>query len=177
MDKLFWGRIEVHKTYAHLYFEKEKASQHVLFSLKYQNNPTIGHYFGKLMGERLKTMPSFDNVDVFIPAPLHPKKEFLRGYNQSEALAKGMEESLNINVDLTSVIRSKHGSTQTKKNRFQRWDNVQSTFTTKKSIKAYKHVVLVDDVITTGSTMESIAQSIRDIHPEVRISIVTLAIS
>ncbi|MFT5858210.1 MAG: ComF family protein [Flavobacteriaceae bacterium] len=177
MDKLFWGRFDVHKTYAHLFFEKEKSSQHVLFSLKYQNNPNIGYYFGTTIGRRLKTISAFDDIDVFIPAPLHPKKEFLRGYNQSESIAKGIGDAMSIPVDLNSVLRSKHGSTQTKKSRFERWDNVQSTFKTKKTIKAYKHIVLVDDVITTGSTLESIAQSIRAIHPEVRISIVTLAIS
>lgn len=177
MDKLFWGRFDIENTYTHLFFEKEKSSQHVLFSLKYQNNPDIGYYFGGVIARRLQSIRGFNDADVFIPAPLHPKKEFLRGYNQSESIAKGIGDALNLPVDLLSVVRSKHGSTQTKKNRFQRWDNVQSTFTTKRSIKLFKHIVLVDDVITTGSTLEAIAQSIRVIHPGVRISIVTLAIS
>ena len=177
MDQLFWGRFEVCKAYSYLFFEKEKSSQHVLFSLKYRDNPAIGEYFGKEIAKRLLVMSEFTDVNAFIPAPLHPKKAFLRGYNQSEALAKGMSDALNIRLDTNSIIRAKHGSTQTKKNRFQRWDNVQSTFKTKKSILHYNHVVLVDDVITTGSTLESIAQSIREVHPKIKISIVTLAMS
>lgn len=177
IDQLFWGRFNVHKAYTYLFFEKEKSSQHVLFSLKYKDNPAIGEYFGAKMADRISTIPEFKDVDVFIPAPLHPKKAFIRGYNQSQALAKGLGSELEKPVDLTSVIRAKHGSTQTKKNRFQRWDNVQSTFKTKNSILKYKHIVLVDDVITTGSTLESIAQSIRKAHPTVKISIVTLAMS
>ncbi len=177
IDQLFWGRFDIHKAYSYLFFEKGKSSQHVLFSLKYKDNPAIGEYFGAKIANRISTMSEFNDIDALIPAPLHPKKAFLRGYNQSEALAKGIGETLNITVDITSVIRAKHGSTQTKKSRFQRWDNVQSTFKTKKSILNYNHIVLVDDVITTGSTLESIAQSIRLTHPKVKISIVTLAIS
>jgi ComF family protein len=177
MDQLFWGRFEVTKTYAHLFFEKEKSSQHVLFSLKYHDNPAIGAYFGEIIAKRLTNIDAFKDVDAYIPAPLHPKKAFIRGYNQSQAIAKGIAEHLGVALDTKNVIRAKHGSTQTRKSRFQRWDNVQSTFVAKRGILGYKHIVLVDDVITTGSTLESIAQSIRAVHPEVKISIVVLAIS
>jgi ComF family protein len=177
MDQLFWGRFDVTKTYAHLLFEKEKSSQHVLFSLKYRDNPAIGTHFGEVIAKRLASIEAFNDVDAFIPAPLHPKKAFIRGYNQSEAIAKGIADKLGVVLDIKNVIRARHGSTQTKKSRFQRWDNVQSTFVAKRGVLKYKHIVLVDDVITTGSTIESIAQTIRTIHPEVKISIVVLAIS
>ncbi len=149
----------------------------MIHALKYEENQEVGIYLGKQIAYEIEESIFFKDIDYIIPVPLHPKKEFLRGYNQSESIAKGIGDALNLPVDLLSVVRSKHGSTQTKKNRFQRWDNVQSTFTTNRSIKLFKHIVLVDDVITTGSTLEAIAQSIRVIHPGVRISIVTLAIS
>lgn len=177
MDKLFWGRVEVKGTYTHLIFDKNKGSQSVLFNLKYKNNPELGVYFGERMGSDMNQMPLFKKIDAIIPVPLHYKKAFIRGYNQSEVLAKGISEVLAVPVDIKSIIRNKHTETQTKKSRFQRWDNVDSIFEIKSSLKKYKHVVLVDDVITTGSTMEALIQSIQKQYPMLEISVVTLAIA
>ncbi len=177
MDKIFWGRISIEKTFALFFFEKEKTTQKVLFQLKYKNNPAVGHYFGKEIAKRIKLNSDFDDVDVFIPIPLHPKKEFTRGYNQSEALALGITQELGAKMDTHSLKRVQHGVSQTKKSRLERWNSIQSTFQIKNSIKKYKHIVLVDDVITTGSTIEVIAKSIREKHPTVRISVVTLALT
>ena len=177
MDKIFWGRISIHKTYALFFFEKEKTTQKILFQLKYKNNPAVGHYFGKEMGKRIRLNPGFQDVDVYIPIPLHPKKEFTRGYNQSEALAKGIAEELEAPLDARCLKRVQHGKSQTTKSRFERWNSIQSTFKIKDSIKQYKHIVLVDDVITTGSTIEVIAAAILEKHPKVKISVVTLAIT
>lgn len=177
MDKLFWGRAPIHSTYAHLYFEKSKASQSILFSLKYRNNKAIGNYFGKEIGLRLSRMDSFQTVDAVVPVPLHPKKEFIRGYNQSRAIAEGICTSMHLLMNEKIVVRKKHSASQTKKSRFDRWDNVQSTFSITNKVKKYKHVLLIDDVVTTGSTLESIAQEIKQVAPEVKISIATLAIA
>jgi len=177
MDKLFWGRIQIHKTYTHLFFEKDKASQTILFNLKYKNSPQLGVYFGKEIGRALKTLKSFNSVDAYIPVPLHPKKAFIRGYNQSEVLAKGICETLNAKLDVSTIIRTKHSETQTKKSRFQRWENVNEVFKVKKAVLSYKHIVLVDDVITTGSTIESVAQTLLKKNPDLLISVVTLAIA
>lgn len=177
MDKIFWGRITIHKTYALFFFEKGKTAQKILFQLKYKNNQVVGHYFGAEIGKRIRLNAAFQDVDVFIPVPLHPKKEFIRGYNQSEALAKGISEELSIPMDKTSVKRVKHGASQTKKARFERWSSIQSTFRVDKTIQQFKHIALVDDVITTGSTIEVIATAIREKHPKVKISVVTLAIT
>ncbi len=177
MDKIFWGRIAIHKTYALFFFEKGKTAQKILFQLKYKNNQVVGHYFGREIGKRLWLNKDFHDVDVFIPVPLHPKKEFVRGYNQSGALAKGISQELGIQMETTSVKRVKHGASQTKKARFERWSSIQSTFRVNESIKQFKHIVLVDDVITTGSTIEVIASAIREKHPEAKISVVTLAIT
>jgi len=177
MDKLFWGRADIKATYTHLIFDKNKGSQNVLFNLKYKNNPELGVHFGTRMAVEMKQMTAFESVDSLIPVPLHYKKAFIRGYNQSEVIADGISEVLGIPVDTTSIIRTKHTETQTKKSRFQRWDNVDSIFDIKSNLKKYKHVVLVDDVITTGSTMEALIQSIHQHHPKLEISVVTLAIA
>lgn len=177
MDKIFWGRVHIHKTYALFFFEKEKTAQKVLFQLKYKNNQAVGHHFGKEIAKRIKLNEAFQDVDAFIPVPLHPKKEFIRGYNQSEALAGGIVQEFDAPMDLKSLKRIQHGKSQTSKSRMERWSSIQSTFQIKDSIKNYKHVVLVDDVITTGSTIEVIASAILKKHPEVKVSVVTLAIT
>jgi ComF family protein len=176
-DKLFWGRATITKTYSHLFFEKNKTSQTILFNLKYKNKSELGVYFGKKIGENLSLNNDFKMVDAFIPVPLHHKKEFIRGYNQSEVLAIGICEVLNKPMDKTTVQRTKHSVSQTKKSRFQRWDNVNEIFKISDKINDYKHIVLVDDVITTGSTLESIIQAIRKKNPNILISVVTLAVA
>lgn len=176
-DKLFWGRVTVTNTYSHLFFEKNKSSQTILFNLKYKNKPELGVYFGKKIGENLRLMAGFSEINALIPVPLHHKKEFIRGYNQSEVLAVGIAEVLRVKLDKTTVKRSKHSVSQTKKSRFQRWDNVNEIFKISEKINDYKHIVLVDDVITTGSTLESIIQAIHKKNPDLLISVVTLAIA
>ncbi len=176
-DKLFWGRVEISATYSHLFFEKTKSSQTILFNLKYKNQPELGVYFGRMIGENLRKMSAFSSFDVLIPVPLHHKKEYIRGYNQSEVLAIGMAEKLNVNLDKTTITRAKHSDSQTKKSRFQRWDNVNEIFKISNKINSYKHIVLVDDVITTGSTLESIIHAIRKKNPDILISVVTLAVA
>lgn len=177
MDKIFWGRISIYKTYALFFFEKAKTTQKILFQLKYKNNPAVGHYFGKEIAKRIRLNADFHDVDVYIPIPLHPKKEFTRGYNQSEALAKGITQELDVPMDVRSLKRVQHGVSQTKKARYERWNSIQSTFKVKGSILKYKHIVLVDDVITTGSTIEVVASMILEMHPKAKISVVTLAIT
>lgn len=177
MDKLFWGRIKVFSTYAHLFFEKGKGSQRILFNLKYKNNRSIGEHFGREIGIKLQNSPLFETAETIIPVPLHYKKEFIRGFNQSEILSNGLSEILGIPVDTQTIQRSKHTQSQTQKSRFQRWDNVESIFTIKNKIKEYKHIIIVDDVITTGSTLESIIKEIQVIHSDIKVSVVTLAIA
>ncbi len=176
-DKLFWGRVQVSNTYSHLFFEKNKTSQAILFNLKYKNKPELGVYFGKAIGETLKQSHNYKHIDALIPVPLHHKKEFIRGYNQSEVLAVGIAEKMAVPMDKATIIRTKHSESQTKKSRFQRWDNVNEIFRISDKIMEYRHIVLVDDVITTGSTLESIIQAIRKKNPDLLISVVTLAVA
>ncbi|MDG1147773.1 MAG: ComF family protein [Crocinitomicaceae bacterium] len=177
MDKLFWGRVDITSTYAHFNFEKNKASQEILFGLKYKNNMQVGIHFGKEIGKIIASHPSFHTASIIIPVPLHPKKQFLRGFNQSEVIARGISETSLIPIDLHLITRNKHSETQTKKDRFERWDNVSSIFSVSDNIKNISHVTIVDDVITTGSTIESIIRSLRSKNPTLSISVVTLAIA
>jgi ComF family protein len=177
MDKLFWGRVNVTGTYAHFNFEKNKASQEILFGLKYKNNMQVGVHFGKEIGALISKHPSFHKSSVIVPVPLHSKKQFLRGFNQSEVIARGISETSLIPIDLRLITRNKHSETQTKKGRFDRWDNVSSIFSVSDKIKTIEHVTIVDDVITTGSTVESIIRSLRLKNPALSVSVVTLAIA
>lgn len=174
VDQVFWGRVPVQSSYAHFFFEKKKAVQTLLFSLKYGNNMGLGLFYGREIGEQLKNS-SFTSADALIPVPLHPRKEFKRGYNQSLLLAKGISEIIQVPVDAKCVARTRHTATQTRKSRFQRWDNVHDIFSVKEKVKNYQHVVLIDDVITTGSTLESLIVSLRKKKPELSVSVITLA--
>ena len=178
LDQLFWGRVNVYSTYAHLFFEKEKSTQPILHALKYKDKPEIGIEMGKAIGENLKKMSSFSSVDVLIPVPIHSKKQFTRGYNQSEKIADGIAEVLNIPVVPDFMGHAKQTESQTKKGRFLRWDNVENKFKAKKTAStSFKHIAIVDDVITTGATLEAIIRMIRENNPEIRISIISLAIT
>jgi ComF family protein len=114
---------------------------------------------------------------AFVPVPLHPKKTFIRGYNQSLCLTEGIISSYNAKLDKSLVVRKVHSASQTKKSRFQRWDNVRGIFNIHPRVKNYKHIALVDDMITTGSTLEAIIQALKNENPDLSISVITLAIA
>lgn len=174
LDQTFWGRTPVENVYAHYFFEKRKAVQDILFALKYANNKLLGTHYGREMGRELLES-SFAKADAIIPVPLHPKKEFIRGYNQSLYLSYGLAEELKIPIDKKCVRRTEHTSSQTRKSRFQRWENVDGIFAVHPRIKDYQHVIIVDDVITTGSTIEAMIHALRAQHPDLLISVATLA--
>jgi ComF family protein len=177
LDKLFWGRVQLEKSFSLLFFEKGKSTQKILHALKYKSNPIVGVEFGKLIGKTLKGNNAFKDLDLLIPVPLHPKKEFTRGYNQSEKLADGISLILNIHVDTTFLKKHKHTGSQTRRGRFGRWDNVVNNFGIKRQNTEPKHIAIIDDVITTGATLEAIIQSVKEIYPDIRVSIISLALT
>lgn len=177
LDQLFWGRIPVFATYSLLYYSKHNSSKALLHALKYKNRPDIGVFYGKMIGNKIKESMPLSSVDVLIPVPLHRKKKYLRGYNQSEQLANGVHLVWNKPVRTDIISRGKHTQSQTRLGRFKRWDNVEDLFFVKDSISEYKHVALIDDVVTTGSTLESIMHSILKISPEIKISVISLAVA
>lgn len=177
LDKLFWGRVELNATYALFYFEREKSSQKLLHALKYQFKGNLGVYLGKITASKLVNHTVFKEVQALIPVPLHPKKAFIRGYNQSEKIAQGIASIWKIPVIQQEVLKTKHTESQTKKDQFQRWDNVTSIFKVKGNLSNYQHIAIVDDVITTGATLESMAQELKEANPTLQISIISLALA
>jgi len=176
LDKLFWGRIPIYSTYALLYYQKHNTVKPILQSLKYHNRPDVGIFFGKLIGEQIKNDPKFSSVQALIPTPLHWKKRYIRGYNQTEKIVEGITSILkNKSIEKDAVKKKIHTGSQTKLNKFGRMDNVESMFIAKPLIKKYEHIAIVDDVVTTGATLESIASSILIAKPTMKISVIGLA--
>jgi ComF family protein len=178
LDKLFWGRAKVHSTFSLLFFEKEKGSQQILHAIKYKNNFDLGRIMGQLIAQKIKQSSILQGVDALIPVPIHPRKKFIRGYNQSEAIAKGINEVTGIRILTDFVSKNTHTGSQTKRGRFLRWDNVSQQFSVNKQApKAMNHIAIIDDVITTGATIEALIAVIQKNYPDLRISIISLALA
>jgi competence protein ComFC len=176
VEKLFWGRVPIEQAYAHLFYRKGGSTQQILHALKYTYNGQIGRAFGKSIGQSLRQQQKWMDVDVLVPVPIHPKKEFTRGYNQSALIAEGISESMGIPVQSLGLQKSTHTASQTRKGRFLRWENVQNNFSlSSQSDFTGKHIVFVDDVITTGATLESLIRTVLDKYPDIRISVISLA--
>ncbi len=171
----FWGKVPIHSAAAYYFFQKGEKVQHLLHQLKYQGRKEIGVKLGEIYGFDLKQSTLFNTVDLVIPVPLYLKKEKKRGYNQSTTFAQGLSKSMGITTDTDTLARVKHSETQTKKNRFSRWENVHEIFVIREGIHLEnKHVLLVDDVITTGATIEACAQELNKIK-NIKISIASIA--
>lgn len=175
ISELLFGRFSLEKANSLCYFVKKGRLQKLLHNLKYENKPEIGSELGIYLGHELEKSELTD-FDVIIPVPLHPKREKVRGYNQSELIATGITKIINKPIDTKSIVRKIYTNTQTKKNKSERWDNVKDIFEVKNAKKLEnKHILIVDDVITTGATIESLASTIETIHGT-KISVATLAV-
>ena len=177
--KIFWGRIPIEMGFSLLYFEKGNSTQKILHTIKYQNRKSFAIELGRRIGKTLKDSKNNLNIDVLIPVPLHQRKKFDRGYNQSELLCVGISEILNVEMNSNLVLRKKNSQSQTKLNKFLRWENAQNTYEISKEIKTknWKHIAIIDDVVTTGSTIESIAQEFIIHNPNIKISVISLALA
>jgi ComF family protein len=177
VSRLFWGRVILESAAAYLWFNKGNKVQRLIHQLKYKGRKDIGIYLGRQYGQFLRHSPFFNTVQIIVPVPLHIKKLMKRGYNQSEQFAIGLGESLKIPVYPDVLSRRKETETQTKKSRFRRWQNVAEVFEVKDPLSLeMKHILLVDDVITTGATLESCIRALSCI-PSVRISVATIAVA
>lgn len=175
VEKIFLGRLPVEAAAAFVYFSKMSVIQRLLHELKYRGNTEIGLYFGRMMGDALLSSNRFGAIDGLIPLPLHRKKQLVRGYNQATLICQGMAETMQVPVLEEIVIRKKQTATQTKKNRMERWDNTEGRFELTASARVGgKHLLLVDDVITTGATLEACGREILK-QPQVKLSIASLA--
>ncbi|MCX7862783.1 MAG: ComF family protein [Bacteroidales bacterium] len=173
--QIFWGRVNIRMATALLYFHKKGRTQHLLHNLKYNNRPDIGLFLGRLLANQIKNHSEFSSINYIVPVPLHPKRLKERGYNQAECFANGISEILNIPVCNSLLVRAKETSTQTQKTREERWKNVSEAFSVNYNLHhENKHYLLVDDVLTTGATLEACAQAILSI-PQSSISIAVIA--
>jgi ComF family protein len=173
--KYFWGRIPVSGASSLCHFTDGSLIQHLLHQLKYKGNKDVGFFLGRMMGNSLTAIDRFSDIDMLIPLPLFASRQKKRGYNQSEVLCNGMADIMKLPVVNDAIIRLTATETQTHKSRIERWINMEGKFELiKPNDLAGKHILLVDDVITTGATLEACGQEILK-AAGIKISIATLA--
>jgi ComF family protein len=176
IEKIFWGRLQVTHATAQYYFTKESLMQHLMHQLKYTGNKPIGHFLGRLMGNALIESKRFHDIDALVPLPLFPSKEFKRGYNQATILCEGIAEVFDKPILKNAIIRTTHTESQTKKGRVERWQNMEGRFELRDEVSVRgKHLLLIDDVITTGATLEACGSELLESAAE--LSIATLCFS
>lgn len=174
VEKLFWGRLPLTSATAQYYFTKQSVMQRLMHELKYKGNKEAGWYLGRLMGQQLHASNRFRQIDALIPLPLFPTKEHQRGYNQATLLCEGISRETGKPVLKNAVARTQHTESQTKKTRVERWQNMEGRFEVHDAGAIQgKHLLLVDDVVTTGATLEACGQELLQ-APDVRLSIATL---
>jgi ComF family protein len=173
--KLFWGRCMIERAAAFSFYNKGSRIRQLIHNLKYKGIKEIGYELGRIYGLSLKSSFFVSDIDLIIPVPLHPSKKRIRGFNQSDLISSGIADTTGIPIDIHSLARITFSSTQTKRSRYERWTNVEGIFsvTDPDSIKG-KHILLIDDVITTGSTIESCAQELLKVEG-VKVSVAALA--
>lgn len=172
LEQLFWGRVKVEKVFSLLDYQRGNQTQVLLHQLKYKKKKKLGFYFGQVLGELI---PDNQDIDLIIPVPLHSKKLRQRGFNQSSVIAKGIGDKLLVPVADNALKRNAYNLSQTKFSKYDRWDNVRQIFSvTRAQFLEGKHVLLVDDVLTTGATLEACVQEFLKIK-NCTVSIATLA--
>jgi ComF family protein len=173
----FAGRVPLVKGTSLAYFTSEGLLQHLLHGLKYDEKKYIGHYLGRQLGYDLQQLNWAAGIDAIIPIPLHTDKEKLRGYNQTQLITEGLEDALHIPVITSHLYRTRNTETQTQKTREERISNMQGAFAVKQpETLAGKHILLIDDVLTTGATLEAAALALLQVNG-VKISVATIGIA
>jgi ComF family protein len=173
---LFWGRIPVENAYSLYRYRKGSRFQQLIHDLKYRDRKDIGKELGRLMGIEIKETP-FSTAELILPVPLHKTRQRKRGYNQCDPVCAGLSESLHIPYRSDLLERPEVSGTQTDKSRIERWTNVEGIFRVKQTVELRKkHILLVDDVVTTGATLETCASAILNVEGT-RVSIATLAVA
>lgn len=185
MEQLFWGSFPLVHAVAFFYYHRGSATSEILYLLKYGCCPDIGRYMALVFAQEIQfeegrgTCSFFADIDFLIPVPLSEEKKKSRGYNQCDAICEGLQQVTHIPICNGLVYRTVSNSTQTRKSRVERALNVEHIFSVdqqKRALLEGKHVLLVDDVCTTGATLKSMAEVLADI-PHIRISVLTLGLA
>lgn len=172
--RIFWGRVHIEYATAYFLFQKGGRVQKLMHKLKYRGEKEVGIELGRIIGRELRLTP-FNQIDLIVPVPLHKSKKYKRGYNQSELIAEGIGEAMNKPVNTSTLYRNVANPTQTRKHRYDRWTNVEDIFIIKDTeALRNKHILLIDDIITTGATLEACASALLK-APEAKVSIVAVA--
>ena len=176
MARRFWGRIPIERAAALFFYEAGSEVSHIIHNLEYHNHPEVGTTMGRMAAEEMVPQGFFEEIDMIVPVPLERKHQRQRGYNQSEYLALGIADELNIPyIEALKALRPH--STQTHKGALERWQNIQGNYALNNKntdLLPGKHILLVDDVVTTGSTLTVCASLLKQI-PGVTVSLFTLA--
>lgn len=177
MEQLFAGKIRFEKATGYFFYEKGNPYANLLHDIKYHNQPQIGRHLAAMYAKELIAYNYLTDIDCIIPVPLHHKKLIKRGYNQSEYIAKGFADSLNVPIHTDIITAVKKHESQTNKGIYERWLNTQNIYLAQNTETIEnKHILIVDDVVTTGATLLSVASTIADV-PGIRISLATLGVA
>lgn len=178
LEELLWGQVHFARASAYMYYNSQSPYSHIILSFKYHNNYKAAIFMGELFGRELLKSGFLETIDCIIPLPLHKKKEKLRGYNQSYYIAVGIARVSGIAIEHKAVVRTIHTSTQTKKSKEERLHNVKDIFFVEQPERiAQKHVLLLDDIITTGATCISCGESILNQANVKQLSIAALGLA
>ena len=177
MAKMFWGQIPIERATALFYYEPHAETANILYEMKYKNHPEIGEVMGRMMARELQMSNFFEGIDGIIPVPLAKKRQRQRGYNQSHELAKGISEVTGLPIYNKVVRRNTFEGSQTSLGRWERNENVEQVFELKEASTVQgKHLLIVDDVVTTGATVIACAKELCKAGG-VRISVLSLGLA
>lgn len=175
LAQIFFGQMPFNAVSAEFFFSKSGKVQHLIHGLKYNHCRENGIFLGREIGKSLLKAADYQGINYIIPIPLHPKKEKIRGYNQSHVIAEGISETMDIPIAEKCLVRKVFTDTQTKKSREERWNNVKDIFDVINPLQLTgNHVLLVDDVLTTGATLMSAGKALMQVEG-IKISVVTAA--
>ena len=176
-EQKFWGLCDVEQVFALIYYDKGSPYNQLIQKLKYHNQPKLGLLLGALITQHLP-FSFFESIDEIIPLPIHPNKKKLRGYNQADWIAQGIKNNTNIPIRTDRVIKVIHNTSQTRKGLYERRLNVENVYQANPNVSELegKHILLVDDVLTTGSSLCACCQALQD-KVNVKVSIVTFALT
>ena len=177
MAKLFWGRLPIERASALFYYEAHSETANIIYQLKYKGHPEIGYIMGRMLAKEFMCYDFFDGIDGIVPVPLTKGRLRDRGYNQSEEIAKGISEITGRPIYNDVIKRTVFHDSQTRKNRWERNDNVEHVFAANKPIPTnIKHLLMVDDVVTTGATI--VASSSKLVQSDdIKISVLSLGLT